>query len=184
MIDYGLFHFASAPRTATAWIHEAAKSAGIKQNHVQIAAHIPFTEPRQDNTFRLSCVRHPCDWLASYYVKFRPSFLDLPSMSKFCWHAETFDDFIRRYLDEAPGEVGRMMTGYNADSYIRVEDLPMAFVNFLEPFGVPRIMRHQCTTIKLVNATRSDLKPKWNKQLYDAVLRTETPFLERFEYWW
>jgi hypothetical protein len=183
MIDYGLFHLASAPRTGTTWVRRAADLAGLRELYSR-DIHTPFSEDNPWKVIRLACVRHPCDWLASYYVMINPGHVNVPQVDQFRSTEKTFDEFVRRYLDEFPGAVGRMLTSYNAESYLRIEDLPSAFVEFLEPLGVARWLRERCLECGPDNITHPAKRPRWNKQLKDAVVRAEVQFLERFEYWW
>lgn len=183
MIHFDLFQFASAPRTATTWVRRAAALAGLKENWTR-EVHMPFPEQNEWKVLRVSCVRHPCDWLASYYAMINPGHVNVPTVDAFRTNEKTFDEFIRRYLDEMPGAVGRMFASYNADSCMRVEDLPAAFCELLESLGVPRKLRERCIETGPDNITHPDKRPKWNKQLKDAVIRAEVQFLERFEYWW
>ena len=183
MIHYDLFQFASAPRTATAWIRRAAAMTGLVESGVA-DVHAPFPELYNATILRVGCVRHPCDWLASYWASINPALIGLPEVDAFQGDVSNFDLFVRRYLDERPGTVGKMMTSYNADSYLRIEDLPMAFVEMIDSLGMPRCMAERCIGNRPINPTPLNKRPVWNRQLRDAVIRAEVHFLERFEYWW
>ncbi len=179
MIDFELFHFATAPQTGGLWILSACKKVGLKSNRVPVV-HDGFPEERSGDAIRLSCVRHPCDWLVAYYRNVHPNSVGLPEADQFRWQAESFDDFVRQYLANAPGAVGKMMTSYEADSYLRFEDLPLAFVEMLESLGVPRSLASKCFQQAPVAAEPFE----WNPQLRNAVMRAEAEFLDHFQYYW
>jgi len=183
MINYEIFQFASAPRTGSTWIRRAAVQAGLKENWTR-EVHAPFPEVNEWKVLRVACVRHPCDWLASYYAMINPGHVDVPAVDAFRRVCLDFDSYVRWYLETMPGAVGEALTSYNADSYLRLEDLPAAFIELLESLGVSRRARERCLGLGPDNITHPSKKPKWNKQLRNAVIRAEVQFLERFEYWW
>jgi len=49
---------------------------------------------------------------------------------------EGLSSFVWQYLEEMPGEVGRMMLAYEADSIMRIEDMPWAFLELASAIGI------------------------------------------------
>lgn len=44
--------------------------------------------------------------------------------------------FVWEYLHDIPGEAGRMMLSFGADSIIRIEDMPGAFIELATALGI------------------------------------------------
>ena len=178
MIDYGLFVFAGAPRTATTWIRHAAADMGFLSSG---RVHEPHSA--DSSKIRLSTVRHPADWLQSYYAEIWPGQIQIDcvdGLRRACNGTESFDDFIRLYLDGS-WTVGGMFAAYGADMMIRVEDLPWAFFEFAGSVGVCRASWDKCLLIRPANASRKK-KPEWNPLLRARVCEKEADFMERYEY--
>jgi len=178
-IDFGLFLFASPPRTATTWIKHAADRAGLKGGG---RVHDPHDG--DPSRIRLSTVRHPVDWLRSYYQSIWPGQIQIDlvdDLRKTCTGAESFDDFVRKYLARC-WTVGGMFGRYGADVVVRVEDLPWAFVNFLEPLTSRTRLLEQVLLVPSANMTRAEKQVAWNPSLRDRVIEKELDMIERYEY--
>jgi len=179
MIDYGLFKFASPPRTATVWIQQACAAIGLKEEQY-LGPHVPF-ECRGGVT--LSCVRHPVPWLCSYYAAIHPNAVGVTAVDSLrSPEATGFSEFIRDLLRGGVGRVERMFAAYESMTCIRVEDLPWSFVDFLEGLGVPDSLLRRCLSIDPVNVTAPERLPIWNKSLQSLVMVSEGEFIERYEY--
>lgn len=177
MIRYPDFDFASPPRTGTTWFVQACAFTPLgERSRGQV--HLPHDD---SPTLKITHVRHPCDWLASYFQTIQGGYLDVPCVDAFRFlDFTTFSLFIKSYLKTMPGAVGRMFTAYRAASYIRLED---------EPFGLLSLLR-SCeikgdeTKIRVLapaNRARKHL-PIWEKHLRDAVMEAEKEFVEEFDY--
>jgi hypothetical protein len=179
MIDLQLFQFSTAPRTGTAWLLKAASLAGLG-DHSEDKAHQPHaTGPSQ--LLRVSLVRHPCDWLASYYSGVHRRSTNSPADSFMQCDNSSFESFVRSYLRTMPGGVGQVFFAYNADSYMKLEDMPWAFAELLESAGVPRPLRQRIYDLKAQNCSsrRVSLKGKLRRQ----VLEAEERLVEEFDYY-
>ena len=180
----GLFEFASPPRTATTWIRSAAVSAGLTElnrNYV----HIPHERNNNGrNVIKVTCVRHPCEWLRSWYASIYPGLIGVDAVDDLRWHVNyaSFDAVVRQYLAMPAGWIGRMFNAYNADVVIRVEDLPWSFVEFLESLGVPVKMRERCLSMQPMNVFKKQTKPSWNPSLRLRVEESEKEFIARYDY--
>lgn len=176
-----LFEFSAPPRTATTWVQNACTACYLPSGG-KASIHIPPNG--KHNKLWVTTVRHPADWLLSYWVNIFPgkvsvievdAFADLPGTS--------FDEFILAYLEQMPGGVGKMYEAYRADSYLKIEDLPFCWMEFMVTLRVPEVYRDRCLQIPIMNESdRKKGKPKWNPSLWKAVLNAEEPIMEHFNY--
>lgn len=178
MIDFEYFEFATTPRTGTTWFMNAAAEAGLRHG-CKADAHNPF-ENGSARKPRVTIVRHPCDWLRSFYVRIYPAKLSLPTDNLSNIVANNFDDFIRAYLKSYRGEVGRIFDAYVADICLRTEELNSAFGELCDSVGIirTRIIRAQKTPPH--NCSRE--LPFWNPSLRERVLDAEKDILWRYNY--
>lgn len=180
MIENKYFQFAAAPRTGTTWFMKACEDAGLGRGF-KAHVHDPFPG-RTGLCFRVSLIRHPIDWLASYFANIHGSNLGLLPLEVIrTLPTGDFEQFIQAYLDICPGEVGRIFVMYGADSYIKVEDFPNAFSELLAAFDLSKRTQRRCHLIPVCNQSRKE-KPVWNPQLRAAVMAAEEKFMRDFEY--
>lgn len=178
MIDYGYFQYASPPCTAGAWFVQAACLAGLPgASHSD--AHKPFIGT---GSLRVTTVRHPCRWLERYYIEIHRTYIHVPVVDRFRVLPHTsFDAFIRAYLARMSGAVWDMFRDYQADSYIKMEDLPWAAVELFEACGLPKDACQQCITLAPPNDSRP-VRAGWQPSLYDRVCDAETEMMSYFWY--
>lgn len=182
-VDFnGLFRFAGAPRTATTWIRNAAVAAGLNENG-RTTVHVPHA-PGPSSVPRLTVVRRPTSWIRSYWTAIYPGFIGVDCFDELRKNinASSFDGIVRQYLSRCPGWIGRMFDAYGGDVVIRVEDLPWAFVEFLESVGVEKERRERCLTMAPMNATKREFVPLWNRSLLDRLREAEADLIDRYEY--
>ncbi len=181
MIDCGLFHFACPPRTGSLWFVKALGLAlptfqGLSNRH----AHSPFDSDSDESVFRVTLVRHPVSWLASVYTALekRPLTFDGRWLDDFVTlDPLSFDGFVRAYLEFMPGSVGKLYGNYEADSCLRIEDMPHAFVELMESFG---LSCPSCQFLPKQNASQN--VPSWDKRLRSRVMDAEEKVLNGFDY--
>lgn len=181
MVDFQLFHFAAPPRCASTWFLRAAALAGLP--HVQAAGQslIPH-EFDNAPVLKVSLVCNPCDWLASYWANVWPRRIGVPVVDRFAsLPGGTFDDFIWAYLAGDAGTVGQMFAAYNADSFIRVEDLPHGMTELLQTFGVARGAASAMAHLRRLNVTAAP--PEYPDGLQLSVRAAEAEMCEQFNYW-
>lgn len=182
MIDIGPFQFAAAPRTATTWILHAISTAGLgnfSKSYVHVS-HLP-TRRGETEKLKVSMVRHPYDWLASYYAAIKLGHVGVPSVDRFqTLSCGTFKVFIESYLREMPGAVGDVFTSYGADVYLKLEELPWCFIELLETIGISKQRSIRCKDITRQNWCES--LPKIDTKLRRYVLRAEQMMVQQFEY--
>ena len=181
MVDYTLFHFAAPPRTGVRWFLKAAQLIGLGPGFPH-QAHMPFG-PRGDNgrVLRVSMVRHPCTWLASCYSTIIRDGLQTNHVGKFAGlDLTSFDAFLQSYLRTIPGSVGELYNGYMADSCMRIEDVPDAFLELADSLEVPRSLSNLCR--KLGRQDTTENPPAWDRRLWRRVLEAERDVTEAYDY--
>lgn len=178
-IDYGKFRFATTPRTGTTWFIQACEAAGLGRGF-KAHAHAPFNSHNDSNAFKLSLVRHPYEWLVSYYKAIHPGNTGIVEIDRLRTSCKNFEEFIGNYLRECPGQVGRIFSAYNADSYLRIEDMPWAASEFFASIGIPPSLRNKCRFIDPVNVSKGHIHR--DLTVYSQVMLAEKETCERYEY--
>lgn len=193
MIQYSQFCFASAPRTASTWVQHATKLTPydlVSGNTFSV--HRPFVG---DYTVpRLSMVRHPLDWLLSYWYAIGSGILQtsdsLKDIGLIARRCSSPSEFVQAVADEKPGIVGRVFSGYEATSMCRVEDLPYSYIAFLMTIGpVSSGLQEQIVKCPVVNkkTTKHNREPidvmDLPKHTRRALLSAEAEYCDRFEYY-
>jgi len=182
MIDYKKFQFASPPRTATRWFMSICNHLGLGDVS-SAAVHVP---PPKDNpkVLMVTMVRHPYDWLVSYFYALQGGAIQVPCVDKFvplARGAGSFRYFIKSYLKRMPGEVGRMFAEYRASTVMRLEDFPWAVMEFFKMLDVEK---HSIEAIREFPAINTWEKTPFTE--YDflrmKVCEAETEFCDRYEY--
>ncbi len=184
MIDYDFFQFACPPRTGTAWFLKATQLSGLGLGFRQ-QAHIPFLGKRRPDTFRITLVRHPCDWLASCYSVIQRNEVDVDQLDNFRkFNHNSFDDFVLYYLRSNPGAIGRLYSIYTeeADSCIRIEDMPWAFLELMETMEVPESLYSRTKTLTRQNASPVRSLPIWDRMLRRRVAEVEKETIDTYDY--
>jgi len=177
-IDYKLFSFAAPPLSGVDWFVKAAQLCGLGLGSAEQAVD-PFPK-RRSNILRVSLVMHPCDWLVSCYLKVHINGccgLNLGSINTFRQDG-SLGDFLRCYQKQ-PGVVGKFFGQYEADSCMRVEDMPWALMEQMKVFDVPRSMyRHLADIEGPKRPTPIYVRPS----IRLSVMRAEEEFAERYNY--
>jgi hypothetical protein len=188
MIDYGLFHYAAPPRCANSWFKCAMGYAGLTswvghtgdRNICSWYEHIPHLSTPQ-KVLKVSLVRHPYSWLQSYYANYRNRKTRIPMVDRFLpLPCDSFDEFVRAYLHDIPGAVGEMFSSYEADTVLRLEDLPHAVDLLLESLGVTLVRNDFCRG--KMNVT-GKLPTVLDSRLRKQVVEAEQEIIDRYEYW-
>ena len=183
-IDYDYFVFACPPRVGTGWFLKAAQLSGFGSAHKD-HAHAPFNDGRKADQFRVTLVRHPCDWLASCYAAIRNRDANMDQLGTLATLdvRHGFEPFIRGYLRGMEGWITKLYNDYTleANSVLRIEDMPWAFVELMEALGVPDVMKRRC--IGLAKQNVSESVPRWDERLRKEVIDAEQEVVESFEYY-
>lgn len=194
-VEYERFQFASAPRTGSTWFLKAASISGLGDGS-KSKVHIPFPDDNS-KTLRVSMVRRPVDWMASYWASIYPGSVGIhhiDALGTYQWGdkdsagytsrsgvIQNFDDFVRHYLKYMPGQYGRIINHYQSDNVIRIEDTPWCFIEFVE--GFKSLSPHQIESLRNLNKQNSSKHlPVWNKKLRRKVIEAEEEIYDRYEY--
>ena len=191
--DLGLFTLACPPRCAAGWMLAAAARAGLTVAGAE-SVHGPHG-PDDAGKLRVTAVRRPDRWLASFYDDGYFGLTGVPGIDALIGWADDeeddeilltddtvdFETLIWRYLDHGRGSIGRAFAAYGGEVVLRVEDLPWALVELLESLDVPRPAA--CSIVGLPPVNRSPELPPWPDGLRQRVLDAEIEFCERYNYW-
>jgi len=184
MINYdGKFEFASAPKTGVSWFLRAAQLAVLGPGFYQHAT-VPFPDGKSD-LLRVSLVRHPVEWLiAAYNCEPRCNGIGPFLRRDGAYGQEVFEEYLRRYLRERPGSVGEMMLRYKADSYMRTEDMPDAFVELARSVGMPKeLLSNRLFRVRpTVSQRHSMLVEAMDRNVRRRIIEAESEFCIRFDY--
>lgn len=178
MIDYQQFEYAAAPFTGAEWFARATQLAGLSSNVICQQAYGPFPE-MAGKRLRVSTVCHPCDWLAYCYMETRRKYSSNHLGRFHALQYDTFRGFVGSYLAKMSGGVGELFGRYKADTVLRVEDLPAAFVELAESAGVARPLLQLCR--KLRPPARPNMV--WDDTLRKRVLSAERGLVLTYDYW-
>lgn len=183
MIDFQLFNYAGPPRTGTTWMAHAMYAAtGVETFKTHV--HVPWTVSQEIGELRVTTVRHPLNWLASYYREIHSGSIGVPVVDRFAKEiqADSFSAFVRDYLDKTPGQVGRIFDSYSANICLRVEDFPHNLIELLRSLGIPYAQAVKAHIPAKNTAKQKSRLAIWNPALLTAVAESERDTMERFGY--
>jgi hypothetical protein len=173
MIDYGAFHFSSSSGTGEDWFLRAVGTTGLVPMR-EGDPHEP--QPRAEgDSLRVSLVCHPCVWLqwSWSWGDEKQSGCVLDELDR----KGSMEEFVWGYLVLAKGAIGKMMFSHDADSYIRTEDLPDAFVELMKSVGMP------CDKGRLPPSPKKTyVLNRWNPRLKSLVMDAEKELVSHFDY--
>lgn len=178
MIDYRILQFSSAPQTGEDWFVKSAQLMGLGPGFLD-HAHNPFPVERNGSVYRVSLVRHPATWLAACFRIIKEEttnghLTNFRTLNDYC-----FEAFIHSYLKEMPGAVGRLFDAYKADSYMRYEDLPWAFIELMRSFEIPeQFMRFSSRLGRPMSHGLPTIEP-WMRK---SVMNAERGVVEAYDY--
>ncbi len=182
MIVYSSFQFAAPPRTGTAWFIEAMRCIGFETYQVE-QSQVPFDDNRQ-TPIRVSIVRHPVGWLYSYYLALvsypprplRSVFLEFAGLD-FC----SLDDFITGYVQTRSGAIGRVFAQYEADTVMKLQDMPWALMEFAKSLELAEDGIAKIADLKPINV--SNKLPRIDGSLRRLIMQAEEEFCKRYDYY-
>jgi len=182
MIEYEKFRFAAPPRTASTWFMKAASLAGLGDGY-KATVHIP-AEPTRNAALSVSMIRHPVDWLVSYFQTLKGGTIGVTCVDVFvpvARRAANVHEFLDSYLVNCRGMVGAMFDTYAADSVYRVEDLPWAVCEFFETLGLSRDKADAPRDLGPQNPWNG-VPPAVDPDVRRRIVSAETDFCERYDY--
>lgn len=178
-----LFEFASVPRTGSTWFMHACYEVGLGGGS-KSKVHEYFPEGKSTLP-RITIVRHPCDWLMSYFHCIFPAKigLDIDELASICWQHDapkSFDQCIRLVIENHPGIVGRIFSQYKADVYLRTDSINESFYELCLSLGIPKKHARKARSLKPINS--GWMRCKWNPALYDRILDLEKDFVNQYDF--
>lgn len=182
-VTYDNFVFASPPRTGISWFTKACEKVGLTSTSLD-RAYFPFSS-LENTSYKVSLVRHPYYWLVSYYYKASKDKLGIPELDALGEVANrdsitSHRDFLISYLNSCSGQVGRIFNLYEADTCLRIEDMPFAAVELFLSLGVPSHLAGQCKSIAHQNRDRNYYQRE--ASIYSAISHAERSFMEKYDY--
>jgi len=182
MIQYKDFFFAAAPRTGTTWFIKCCSEIGLGDKQ-KANLHVPPSIIWSG--YLVTLVRHPYDWLVSYYLALKGGMTGVYDVDTLAEHARTavdVDEFISRYLTYCSGTVGRIFDRYRATTVLRLEDFPWNAIELFESVGVKHDDAMKAHNITPQNARKGHIHIP-NKQQRRQVVLAESEICERYEYY-
>lgn len=181
MIDCTVFEFACPPHVLGAsWMLLQCVELDLCKSFptdLRMSTRFPLAP---GNLLRVSMVCHPLEWLKAAFVQGRQvgEGPDLDGL----YRAGSFEAYIESYLSRCPGAVGALFSQYQADTVIRGEDLPAAFVDLIDPLHeLPRGFIDFCRGHRpIIGMNHSlHLPDQLRLQVFDA----EKELVQTYDYW-
>ncbi len=178
MIDYGSFVYAGPPRSGTTYFMKVMSEVGLGDG---FKAHV-HQQARDSGKLSVCTVRHPCQWLQSYYQEIRGGHtgIDAVDVFKGC-DFTSFEGFLYSYLYLMPGAVGNMFFSYNADSYLKLEDMPWAIEDFLTSLNVSQFDIIKINNIGPQNISKT-LPDFPSPNVIKLIAQSEQELMETYDY--
>lgn len=184
MIDYGPYRLASPPRTATTWFERASFLAGFERG-VNQHSHV-HELPEDDDGLSVTLVRHPYEWLDSYYHELKGGFCgvaEVDDLVPLVRSSIRFEQFVNLYVKQRAGFLFDLIKKYRPTTVLRVEDLPWAAVEFFGAFGASAKQLQEI----IILAPRNARLNRYNGNGVDdrqkkTVCEAETEYCEAFDY--
>jgi len=192
MIRYKDFDFAAPPLTGVIWFTSATKCYGLVHEPAKSfldtlrASLRPFDNTQDSSRIRISLVLNPSTWLAVCYnvlcgyERKEHGPIDLCFNPFKQLNIKSIEHFATDYLKKIPGSISKMFDSYEADSCIKVEDLPHAFEELMFSLG------YEPTSINyplLAKALPKYLITQLPFELHDKVIQAEKEFCLKYDYY-
>ena len=162
----------------------AAYVAGFGEGS-KVDLHIP-APLNHKGTLNVTLVRHPYDWLASYYYFLQGGAVGLTLVDSLCSiarEASCFEEFVLLYAERYAGTYTKIIKMYHGDSVIRTEELTEGIIELFDTLGatddaLQQIRQTPPSNIDSSKADRNDSIP----YLQEIVRRAESDLYEQFAY--
>lgn len=162
MIDYGPFEFAAAKHVGADWFCLAMQCCGFPR-FTSRDARPSWPLSSSSPKLRVSLIRHPVAWLQDVFS----------ADPEAC----CLEDHV---LDHLPVPHMAMVLAYPADSFLRFEDLPGAFLELARSVGVNEgLLRHPLFS----HVPLSDFPLPLSQEVRARVVEANQEMCERFDYW-
>ncbi len=158
----------------------AAGVAGLGWKPVDDA--LTPSELNDRHHLRLCLVCHPYDFLLDFYLYSLRRENGGGRLGQLRNGCESFREFVERYLFEIPGEVGELFFNHHADSYMRIDDCPKAFVELMQSIDLPEKQLAGLTKLIPFSVIVGPYTTKINRDLIRDVGLAEKRMMEEFNY--
>ena len=177
MIEFPNFIFSCPPCCGADWFINTTRVVGLDCWYLG-SIHSPCTNPSKYYT---SIVRHPYSWLKDFYFSTKHAFVDTLELPEIARREKTFESFIR-CVTRREDAVKSIFDLHAANSVMRFEDMPWAFLEFLESVGV--VGEGEAVTISTppLGYSAIILDGGNETELQDLVLKSERQFCEAYNY--
>lgn len=125
----------------------------------------------EPSKLRVTIVRNPYDVLRCWYS-------ELPLAAGKVERTIGFNEYVRDYLHFDAGRIGESHNDFAADTVMRIEDMPWAFIEFAESLGVASSVLDKLRDEKPEPVPSHNWDPGLRRQVLDA----ERDFCERYNY--
>lgn len=159
----------------------AAEACGMRKIEGVLPHHPP---PPQQTGFVVSIVRHPYEWLMSYYRSLGGSetgITEVDVLAECARAARSTTEFIQMYLTIHRGCVGRLFDAYAAASVYRVEDFPWCALELFHACGANMNELSKASKIGIQNH-HEYIPEVIDPKLRAMVMRAERDFSQRYNY--
>ncbi len=174
MIDYDLFGFACPPGVGGEWFLHAAELCGLGKAEIK-QTYDPFSG-NQPNQLKVSLIRNPCTWILDCYNRLRCDDGDVKLLMGLNPN-QPIDSFVNEYVQKVPGAFSKIASRYEADTVLRIEDMPWAFVELADLLDVPKHMRN-----RVIGLGKPTFVKPLPRHLAKLVANMERELMERYEY--
>lgn len=184
MIGYARFQYGAAPSCGTHWTMQAFAIAGLGERPHTGAHHPPNAGPTAHCPMLITTVRHPADWLYSYYYGRLSGYTGLEKVDRLMHIARSlnFKNFLSSYCRLYAGTISEVFADYNATVAWRLEDYPWPVIEFLQAQGASKIAIDHIKKLPASNVSRIQANPLTEKQR--AMIRdAESGLCEQYEYY-
>ena len=172
--------FAAPPRTGSTWFIKAAAEIGIAGS-TKTNLHTPATSDWK--SYSVSLVRHPAQWLMSYFLALEGGSIGVPEIDQFatCYAPKNVSASLRAFLRTPEGSLTRAFNTYHADTVLKLEDFPWGPMEFFMSLGYDNVekLRH----LPVQNAYYGvvyQLDRKWVKR----IIQHEPEYCESYDYFY
>ena len=181
MIDYGTFRFAAPPRTGCTWFLKACSMARLGEG---LKSHVHSPSPPRTVGLTVSLIRHPHDWLCSYFYALQGGHMGIPAVDDLSFMAKDsvdFAGFMRRYIKRCSGKVSLMFDSYNADTVMKTEELKWSSLEFFASLNVKKNLLDEIKRLPPQNVGKN-MPIKTDTKLRERVCEAESSFCNRYDY--
>ena len=185
MIDYKEFRFASPPRTGGSWFIHVTSIMGLGQGQ-KAKLHEPPPSDATGQNLNVSLVRHPCNWLESYFYALKGGLVGVPLIDELVHSARDSKDinlFADRVAGFHAGIITEIFDSYKPSTVMRLEDLPWAAGEFFMSLGYSRRDIQCVLDAPPINCRDHKLTDvKMSKRIRKLVADSEQSLFDRYDY--